>query len=123
MAKKINPPGAMHAPRDLSTLKRFFGMVEESGGCWIWTGHKDRHGYGQFKVNGRAVWVHRWSYAFFKRRLRAGDEVDHLCKTPSCVNPEHLRRTSTNDNRSRGGTNGNRVRWGSAVIMDDDCPI
>lgn len=106
MAKRSRfaaPLEAKHYP-ELGTLRRFFAKVKENAdGCWVWQGYKDASGYGQFRVGDRVVWVHRFAYALFKRRLRDGDEVDHMCHNPSCCNPEHLRRCDVTSNRVQGG--------------------
>lgn len=122
--RKINPSKALRADLALLDLQRFFSRVllDKATDCWLWQGHKDKNGYGQISINNKTVWVHRWAYAVFKRPLRDGDEVDHICNTPACSNPAHLRRTSTNTNRSNGGKNGNKVRWGTPP-EEDDCPI
>lgn len=78
-----------------------------AGGCWLWRGHCDRNGYGQFWLNGMAVGAHRASFALFNGRIHAGMEVDHLCDSTACVNPDHLCLKSKTEN-SRDGA---RRRW------------
>ena len=46
-------------------MKRFWEKVrksEDPNGCWEWTAHKDKGGYGRFQVDGRNVRAHRWAY-------------------------------------------------------------
>lgn len=66
-------------------------------GCWLWTGAKDKRGYGKINIEGRYVQTHRASWAEFK-----GDPgqlfVCHHCDTPACLNPEHLFLGSHTDN-------------------------
>lgn len=68
-----------------------------SSQCWLWTGAKDKRGYGKINVAGRYVQTHRASWAEFK-----GDPgsrfVCHHCDTPACINPEHLFLGSAQDN-------------------------
>lgn len=73
-------------------LIRFLNKVERNkrSGCWVWTGYKDENGYGQFKTRGRAHWAHRISFATFVRKIPKRKQVDHTCRNPSCVNPDHL---------------------------------
>ena len=73
--------------------------------CWIWTGAKWPKGYGQFRVNGKLVRAHRWSYEYFIGPVPTGMELDHFkCHNPSCVNPYHLRPATTLENIRNGLT-------------------
>lgn len=64
--------------------------------CWLWTGSKERHGYGLAyigrKADGRVErhYAHRVAYALQHGSAPAGLEVMHCCDVPSCVNPDHL---------------------------------
>jgi hypothetical protein len=62
---------------------------KSSSECWLWTGAKDKRGYGKINIAGRYVQTHRAAWAEFK-----GDPgslyVCHHCDTPACLNPEHL---------------------------------
>lgn len=70
--------------------KRFFKKVEKHpNGCWLWRGGTSR-GYGTFWNGTTTSKVHRWSYEFHKGKVPKGLELDHLCKTKNCVNPDHL---------------------------------
>lgn len=68
-----------------------------SSDCWLWTGAKDKKGYGKINIAGRYVQTHRASWMEFK-----GDPglrfVCHSCDTPACINPEHLFLGSQQDN-------------------------
>lgn len=71
-------------------------------GCWLWLGSIDRCGYGKInaEVNGRRESLaHRASYFCFRGEdVPVGLEIDHICKTRSCINPEHLRAVTHADN-------------------------
>lgn len=64
--------------------------VAGPGGCLLWTGAKQRSGYGQLDVSGRRISVHRIAYEAFKGGIPEGLEIDHLCRVRNCVNPHHL---------------------------------
>lgn len=106
MPKKLNtpiglrsvPPGAV-----LRLLRRVKVLPRRDGGHWLFTGYRDRKGYGQIKVNGRAHWTHRVAYAAFNGPLQDGMQVDHVpsCRTPGCCNHEHLEQVTGEENRRR----------------------
>jgi hypothetical protein len=82
---------------DLSDLDRFLASVKvEPSGCWIWTGTVSG-GDGQFRNDlQQLVPASRWMYEhFFRRKLRKGMRLDHLCKAKLCVNPLHMVRIVT----------------------------
>lgn len=70
-------------------------------GCWEWKGAKD-HGYGVVMVEGRKQYVHRLSYQLFRGEIFRTYEIDHLCRNPSCFNPDHLESVTSRENSIRG---------------------
>jgi hypothetical protein len=92
MAKTINHAKALNLRMYPGDLIRFLKKIRRNKktGCWTWKAHKDLLGYGQFWFRGRVYWAHRLSFATFCRKIPARKQVDHLCKNPSCVNPDHL---------------------------------
>lgn len=75
--------------------------VDESG-CWIWTGSRDRHGYGRLMMHRNGKWqpepAYRVAHELFKGPIPKGYHVDHLCRVPSCVNPDHLEAVTPREN-------------------------
>lgn len=71
--------------------------------CWIWTGAKNAAGYGNINISGRHYMPHRVSWVLAnKRQIPKGLVIDHLCSTPSCINPHHLEPVSQRSNVLRG---------------------
>ena len=73
---------------------RFWGKVELVGECLIWTGaHRSGNpdSYGTLTAGGRSHSSHRFVYESVYGSLNPDEVVDHLCNTPACVNPAHLR--------------------------------
>jgi hypothetical protein len=72
--------------------ERFWKYVQrgEPDDCWIWTASTDRYGYGQFKMDGKMVKAHRFSYTLAHGPIPDGLHVLHHCDNPPCVNPAHL---------------------------------
>ena len=65
-------------------------VVDITTGCWNWTGTVSR-GYGYIRGNSTTYMAHRVAWESTNGRpIRAGYEIDHLCRNKGCVNPEHL---------------------------------
>lgn len=76
--------------------------VVQENGCWVWSKGKNHKGYGEttWKGIGR-ISAHRASHLAFKGQITKGLEIDHLCNTRACVNPEHLELVSHRENIQR----------------------
>jgi len=84
-------------------LKRLMPKVRiDPSGCWIWIGYLNRKGYGVLRFDGRNQGAHRVSYQLLRGPIPAGMTIDHLCRTTSCVNPDHLEPVSGKENTLRG---------------------
>lgn len=86
--------------------------LDETTGCWNWTGPRDICGYGVRGFRGTSNYkVHRISAEFYlgfdpKSNLK----VLHKCDNPSCFNPKHLflgTILENNRDRDKKGRNGN----------------
>lgn len=102
--------------------ERFWAKVDKNGPspsarpdlgpCWIWTGAGTAKGYGCFRLGRerRNIGAHRWAYREVKGPIPEGLHLDHLCRTPQCVNPDHLEPVTPAENQWRGESPGARVR-------------
>src|SRR3990167_6668035 len=82
---------------------------KERTGCWAWQGAKNRHGYGVIRVrNGtQSLLAHRAAYELFVGLIPKWEhpewmQLDHLCRNPGCINPDHLELVSHKENMARG---------------------
>lgn len=81
---------------------RFWAKVEPRGECWIWTGSLNvRSGYPYVKYQGKVRPAYRVSYELLVGPIPPGLDIDHLCRTPACVNPEHLEAVTHRENVAR----------------------
>lgn len=84
---------------------RFERMCErDSSGCLKWIGANTPAGYGRFKLKGRLLLAHRFSFALRHNGIPSTGVIDHLCNNPWCVEPDHLRHTTYAFNTARGGS-------------------
>jgi hypothetical protein len=81
------------------TLKeRFEAKTDRSGDCHIWTGATDLNGYGKLNVGGETRGAHRLAYEWDHGDIPDGRMIDHTCNNKSCVNPDHLRLVTREEN-------------------------
>ena len=79
------------------------------GYCWEWLGAK-KEGYGLYCKTT----THRMSYTLFKGEIPKNSVVMHICDNRACLNPDHLKLGSIQDNINdkveKGRTRGRTLR-------------
>lgn len=114
------PRAAVAIPeRRPQDVERFWGKVDKNGPiaehmdtpCWLWTDAPSSTGYGLFWLKPRKVLAHRLSYLMFYG-VEPDNQADHRCFVRACVNPEHLRDATNQQNGQ------NRKRPGTGVYWD-----
>lgn len=70
-----------------------------ASGCWEWKSRTGR--YGLVRVNGVMTSAHRATYIKLRGKIPDGLELDHLCRNPLCVNPDHLEPVTAKENTRR----------------------
>ena len=83
---------------------RFWDKVQPDplSGCWLWTACRQASGYGKYGIGNKVFYAHRLAYEDANGPIPDGLEIDHLCRTPACVNPEHLEAVTHRENLLRG---------------------
>ena len=91
-----------------NAVKKFNSKyIINDNGCWIWTGRKDKDGYGEFRMTiDNVVYrgASRVSYFLHKGKIPLNFQILHRCSedhkmdNKSCVNPDHLYAGSHMDN-------------------------
>lgn len=78
-------------------------IPEPNTGCWLWFGATNGIGYGKLSIghSGR-IYAHRASYELANGPIPEGLHLDHKCRTPSCINPDHLEAVTNAENTRRG---------------------
>ena len=71
--------------------------------CWIWSGHSVQYGKRAGRVHSgqERVYAYRHVYETHKGPIPVGLVLDHLCREPLCVNPDHLEPVTQGENLRR----------------------
>ena len=86
-------------------MERFWSKVEKTDTCWIWKGSVNWKGYGFYRYpNGQ--YAHRFVYQLHYGKKPGKKLVLHSCDNPPCVNPEHLRLGTNDENMAEMGAKG-----------------
>lgn len=88
-------------------------IIDKHTGCWVWQRNKNNKGYGQLRVSGKLKLAHRVFYEKLKGKIKDGMALDHKCKNPACINPDHLEEVRHRHNIRRG--NGTKLTWENVV--------
>lgn len=93
----------------IPTMERLERHIRrEPSGCWIWTAHLNKDGYGTtsdgLRSDGtfRRLSAHRLMYELLVGSVPDGLQLDHLCRVRSCCNPSHLEPVTCRENLMRG---------------------
>lgn len=96
------------------------------GPCHLWLGFLDRDGYGRFSIGKKSYATHRFIWEIHNGKIPKGMTIDHICRVPKCVNPNHLRLATSSQNaanrnktsRNTSGYKGVSKKKGNISILD-----
>lgn len=88
-----------------TTEERFWAFVNKTDTCWLWTGARERGGYGRFALtHHKGVLAHRFAYELLIGPIPEELDLDHVhprCTHKHCVNPAHLEPVTRGENNRR----------------------
>lgn len=95
------PPGPRTATQTIYERLSEKSRPNPDTGCIVWTRGTNNAGYGRIWINGANHMAHRVAYELFAP-IPDGLVLDHLCRTPACINPNHLEPVTSTENIMRG---------------------
>lgn len=95
-----------------TTVDGFWARVHKTDGCWLWSGLKEKFGYGvvgcRRLISARRTHTHRLAWELTYGPIPDGLCVLHRCDVPACCRPSHLflgtRAENMADKTSKGRT-------------------
>lgn len=66
--------------------------------CWTWLGSQNGTGYGYLSLKGRNVYAHRFAWEWVHGPIPEKLEIHHTCENTLCVNPQHLKACTHQEN-------------------------
>lgn len=121
-ARRFYKDGTLRDTARMFLKEVFLEYVHREPGseCWWFQAGRDTpnrpEGYRVFVWNRKVMMAHRFAYELWKGGIPKGLYILHNCDTPPCVNPDHLRPGTTQDNvddkmeRGRWVGNGNEQK-------------
>lgn len=72
--------------------------------CWLWARNVigGKCDYGKLFFDGKYHLAHRVMYESEVGQIPKGYDIDHLCRVPRCINPNHLEAVTRSENVKRG---------------------
>lgn len=109
----------------MSLLDRLTAKIDpRQNGCWLWFASVNNKGYGTIRPETALrtvppVLAHRALYELLIGPVLDGLELDHLCRTPSCVNPTHLEPVTHQENMRRANQKRSTCKRGHLLVDDN----
>lgn len=101
---KGQPVAYIRGHSAVANRKKTRYIIEDLGyqsPCWTWLLAKSEDDYGMVRVNGTLQKAHRHYWEQRNGPIPDGLEIDHLCRNPSCVNPDHLEPVTRTEHQIR----------------------
>lgn len=84
---------------EYKTFEHMLVKSKKDGDCILWTGLKDKRGYGRLCFRGKtSSLAHRAAYILANDVDIDGMTIHHKCAKRDCINPEHLELATRADN-------------------------
>ena len=113
----------MPSPTHSSKEEKFLDGLEPLTwtDCILWVGTFVHPGYGRVHAEGHSEPAHRYAWRRAFGEIPAGLVVDHVCHVPACVNVDHLRLATRQQNtQNRAGAQRNSKTGIRGVRIHDD---
>lgn len=109
-------------------INNFWSKVIKTDTCWLWTGTKNKQGYGVIGIEGHQYIVTRIAYAIQNRKDPFPYCVLHKCDNILCMRNNHLflgTRSDNNKDRANKGRNKDArgENTGTHILVETDIPV
>ncbi|MDP9885483.1 hypothetical protein J2W21_003006 [Sinomonas atrocyanea] len=102
------------------TQNKFVAQIvgDAVNGCWVWAGRANGR-YPLINVGNHEWLAHRYSYGAFIGGHEPGLTLDHVCRNPLCVRPDHLMPMTllSNTRKEHDGKDWTRDEIASALLL------